>query len=228
MSDESEFQPLFNELPPAVIVLALGIFGVEVMLWLASHGLLGGGQGFAWRRDLILDYGLPGGFLEFVAWAGVLNEQVSRFASYIFIHHGFIHATMVIVFLLALGKLVGEVFGNIAVLVTFFASAFVGALAFAVVAPFGTPLIGGYPAVYGLIGAFTFILWVRYGHEGENQYRAFSLIAFLLGIQLVFGLIFGSGSDWVAEIAGFFTGFALAPLLAPGGIARLRARLRQR
>jgi hypothetical protein len=88
--------------------------------------------------------------------------------------------------------------------------------------------VGGYPGVYGLIGAYTFILWVSYGVAGENQYRAFTLIGFLMGIQLIFGFMFGTTNDWVAELSGFLVGFAISPMLVPGGFRRLLNRLRQR
>ena len=90
------------------------------------------------------------------------------------------------------------------------------------------PLVGGFPSVYGLIGAYTFLLWVRFGAMGENQYQAFTLIGFLLGIQLVFGVFFGSTSDWVAELAGFAFGFVLTPALVPGAFRRFLDRVRQR
>jgi membrane associated rhomboid family serine protease len=65
------------------------------------------------------------------------------------------------------------------------------------------------------------MLWVLARIKGENQYRAFSLIGFLLGIQLFFKLVFGGGDDWVADIAGFVTGFLLSFVLAPDGSERL-------
>ena len=63
---------------------------------------------------------------------------------------------------------------------------------------------------------------------GGPQYRAFTLISVLLGIQLIFGLLFGSGPDWIAEVAGFGAGFLISFVAAPGGWARVVARLRQR
>ena len=89
-------------------------------------------------------------------------------------------------------------------------------------------LIGAYPPVYGLIGAFTFLLWVRLAAVGANQNRAFLMIGFLLGTQLVFGLAFGGGLDWIADLAGFTTGFFLSFVVSPGGFGRVRDRLRQR
>lgn len=227
MSDEPAFEPVVNDLPPVVAVLAVAILLVELILWAASSGLVGGGAGFSWRRDLMLQFGFPGTMLDYFGQAGFLTIETQRFVTYPFVHYGFVHAVMVMVFLLALGKMVGDVYGNVAVAITFFGSAVVGALVYGLTGD-PRPLLGGYPAVYGLIGAFTFLLWVRLGQTGDNQYRAFSLIAFLLGIQLVFGLLFGSGLDWIAEIAGFATGFAIAPIVAPGGFKRLRERMRQR
>ena len=91
------------------------------------------------------------------------------------------------------------------------------------------PLIGGYPAVYGLVGAFTFLIWTRLAAENANRMRAFTLIGMLLLFQLVFGLIFGgAGLGWIAEIAGFGFGFALSFVLVDGGMARALAQLRQR
>jgi len=59
--------------------------------------------------------------------------------------------------------------------------------------------------------------------------RAFTLIGMLLVFQLVFGVIFGSASkNWIAEIAGFGIGFGLSFVLVPGGLSRVRHRVRQR
>jgi membrane associated rhomboid family serine protease len=61
-----------------------------------------------------------------------------------------------------------------------------------------------------------------------DRARAFTLIGFLMGIQLVFGLLFGGGLDWVADLAGFVAGFALSFVVAPGGVSQILARMRQR
>ena len=91
-----------------------------------------------------------------------------------------------------------------------------------------TQLIGAYPGIYGLIGAFTFLIWTKLALVGANRLRAFSLIGMLLAIQLVFGLLFGGGWDWVAEVTGFATGFLLSFVVSPEGFRRVVAILRQR
>ena len=80
----------------------------------------------------------------------------------------------------------------------------------------------------GLIGAFTYLLWTRLAGTGAMQYRAFTMIGFLLLAQLLFGVLFGGGLEWVADLTGFVTGFALSFVVAPGGWAQVRDRLRQR
>ena len=89
-------------------------------------------------------------------------------------------------------------------------------------------LVGGFPPVYGLIGAFTFILWTNLGQRGGDPWRAFSLIGGLLFVQLLFGVIFGGSTEWVADLAGFGAGFLLSFAVSPGGWARVMAKLRAR
>jgi membrane associated rhomboid family serine protease len=134
----------------------------------------------------------------------------------------------VVVILLALGKFTGEVFRWWAILVVFFGSAIGAALVYTAVTGLSAPLVGGYPATYGLIGAFTFLLWVRLTRLGESGLGAFTLIGLLMVTQLLFGLLFGGGMGWVADLAGFVVGFLLSFLVAPGGGTRVLSRLRRR
>jgi membrane associated rhomboid family serine protease len=229
VQDEDYTQPFFNALPAAVVALAFAIFAVEVVLTLADRGILGGPQGIGWRVDAIREFSF---FPPLLSWAfetGTWSGDVlKRFVTYPFIHGGFTHAAFVIVFLLALGKLVGEVFGNFAVLVLFFACGVFGAFVYAGLTGSDRPLIGGFPSTYGMIGAYTFVLWVRLKAAGQNEYQAFTLIGFLVAIQLVFGIFFTVGYDWVADIAGFAMGFVLTPALVPGAFRRFVDRMRHR
>lgn len=229
MQDNDFTQPVFNSLPWAVILLALAIFLIEVVFLLGARGILGGPEALGWRTGAIQDYSFFPPLVEWLVQTGNwASPEMKRFVTYPFVHWSFTHAIFVIVFLLALGKLVGEVFGSVAVLTIFVVCGAFGGLVYAGLVGGDWPLAGGYPSVYGLIGAYTFLLWVGYGARGESQYRAFTLIGFLMGIQLIFGLIFGSNRDWVAEIAGFSMGFLLAPALAPGAFRRFLSRMRQR
>ncbi|MDJ0629638.1 MAG: rhomboid family intramembrane serine protease [Rhodobacter sp.] len=228
MSSPHQESP-FNTLPPVVAALALAIFGIEAAFQLGARGIVGGPGAVGWRLGAVRDYAVIGDVFDQM-WA--LNvwpvEHVLRLVAYPFVHASFTHALFVIVFVLALGKMVGEVISAPAVLAVFFGSAVVGALVYAWALDDPAPLIGGFPAAYGLIGAFTFLLWARLRDTGGPQARAFLLIGFLMGIQLVFGLLFGGGRDWVADLAGFCTGFLLCFVVTPGGWARVMDRLRRR
>ncbi len=229
MSDDDYAQPLFNTLPPAVVALALAIFAVELLLTLGARGWLGGPEAIGWRLEAIQEFSFFSPLLAWLIETGNWGSaELKRFVTYPFVHLGFTHAAFVIVFLLALGKLVGEVFGNLAVIVLFFACGVFGAVIYAGLVGDDRPLVGGFPSVYGLIGAYSFILWVRFKSMGQNEWQAFSLIGFLLGIQLFFGIFFDVGWDWVAELAGFIFGFVLTPALVPGAFRRFLDRMRQR
>ncbi|MEL7149915.1 MAG: rhomboid family intramembrane serine protease [Pseudomonadota bacterium] len=229
MDSDQHTQPVFNALPPAVAALALAIFAIEVLFNLGARGIIGGQDAIGWRVQAVQDFAFSAPVLAWMFETGNWSfEHLQRFVTYPFIHLGFTHAAFVIVFLLALGKMVGEVFGNLAVLILFFACGIFGALIYAGVVGDDRPLVGGFPSAYGLIGAYTFLLWVRYKAAGENEWQAFTLIGFLMGIQLFFGIFFQVGWDWVAEIAGFVFGFVLTPALVPGAFRRMLNRLRQR
>ncbi len=218
-----------NPLPPVVVALALPIIALELWFGAGARGFVGGPGAVGWRLAAIQDHAFYAPVFELMLRENYWPPaEVARFVTYPFIHVNFTHMLMVIVFLLALGKMVGEIFSAFAVLAIFFLSAIAGALAYALLTSADTPLVGGYPAVYGLIGAFTFILWVRLGASGAPQIRAFTLIGFLLAIQLVFGVLFGTGLDWVAEVGGFATGFLSSFVLGPGGWSRTLDRLRSR
>lgn len=222
--------PPLNPLPWVVWALALPIIAMEAVVALAAGGLLGGAEGIGWRLQAVERFAFSPDYMRYMMEVGTYPlDGVARLVTYPFVHGTTMHAVFVTVILLALGKMVGEVFRWWAVIVVFFASAAVAALVFTVVLPgVRQPLIGGYPPVYGLIGGFTFLLWVNLAAVGANKYRAFTMIGFLLGVQLVFGLLFGGGWEWVADIAGFVTGFILSFVVSPGGWVRVKDKLRQR
>ena len=224
-SDESPFNPL----PPVVVALGLLIFGFELALQAGARGFAGDPDAVGWRVEAIRAYAFSGPVLDWMIDTGRWPpEHLKRFVTYPFVHFSFTHTLMVLVFLLALGKMVGEVFGTWAVLVVFFLSAIVGALAYGLILDETLPLTGAYPAVYGLIGSYTFMLWINLTGTGNTRMRAFTLIGFLMGLQLIFGLLFGANKDWLADIFGFATGFFVSFLMVPGVWGRIRDRLRGR
>lgn len=219
----------FNVIPPAVVALSVLIAGLEVMFQLAAAGILGGQDGVGWRIAALTDYAVRDDVWEWMlANRNFRPDELLRFLAYPLLHGGFVHAAFVVVFLLALGKLVAEAFSSAAFLAIFWISALVGALAFVTILDSRPALVGGYPGVYGLIGAFSFIQWVGLRGTGGSQFRAFQLIAILLAIQLLFATLYGQYGDIVADLGGFVTGFLLSFLLSPGGWHRFLVKIRRR
>jgi membrane associated rhomboid family serine protease len=221
-------QPPLNPLPPVVWLLALPVIAFEVLFGLGQAGLVGGAEAIGWRLQALERFAFSP---EILAWMWQTGrwpwEQAVRIATYPFVQGSLLQAVFVLVFLLALGKMVGEVFRAWGVLVVFFGAAATGAVVYTL-AGVAQPLFGSFPAVYGLIGAFTFLLWLRLAAAGANRLRAFTLIGVLLAIQLVFGLLFGGAPTWIADVAGFAAGFALSFIAVPGGVGRVIAILRMR
>lgn len=218
-----------NPVPWVVWLLLLPMVAIEAVVGLGGTGLVGGASATGWRLQALQDFAFaPQLFDRMIELGRFPPLEMARFVTYPFVHGNFTHAVFVAVFLLALGKMVAEIYRPWAVLVVFFGAAIAGALAYSAIPGAGVALYGGYPAVYGLIGAFTYLLWTQLAMAGANRMRAFSLIGLLLGIQLVFGVIFGGSWEWVADFAGFATGFLLSFAVAPGGWQKVLGRLRQR
>ncbi len=228
MSSDPDASPV-NPLPLGVVLLALPMVLVELAFLAGAEGFVGGPEAVGWRLAAIERFGFFVPLLEFMLETGRWEPNYAlRLLTYPFVHWGFTHMLMVLVFLLALGKMVGEVMGSAAVLAVFFGASVTGALVLTVLTGTQQPLIGGYPGAYGLIGAYSFLLWTHARLTGGAVHQAFTLIAFLMGIQLLWALLFGTGPDWLADLAGFCGGFLLSFVVSPGGWARVMAKLRRR
>lgn len=223
-----------NPLPAVLWALTLPAMAGEIVFLLGATGLVGGADGIGLRLSALQMAAFAPEMVQRMWQLGAVDwDQAYRILSYSFVNSSFTHALFVVVFTLALGNMIVREFRPWAVVALFLGSAIGGALIYTAAVsalPGGPgPLIGGYPAVYGLVGAFTFLLWSRLGAVHANRLRAFSLIGMLLGFQLVFGSVFGgAGHGWIAEIGGFATGFLLSFVLVDGGVQRVLRQIRAR
>lgn len=221
--------PPLNPLPMVIWALTLPMIAMEVVLGAGEAGIAGGPGAIGWRIEAITQSAVvPDLWREMWATGQFPLQHLARFLAYLFVHGGMTHAVFAVVILLALGKFVGEVLRWWAIAVIFFAAGIAGGLVYATFTTSPIPLFGAYPGDYGLVGAFTYLMWLRLAGAGARQYRAFAMIGTMMGIQLIFGLLFGGGQEWIADFSGFAVGFVLTVLLVPGGITRLRERIRQR
>ena len=216
-----------NPISPVVVVFFLLMLLAEAAFTLGSQGFVGGPAAVGWRVAAIEDYGFSSAVFKLMWQHGVWPaEHLLRFVSYLFVHWTFTHMLVAGVMLLALGKFVGEVFAWWAVAIVFLGSGVGGAVVWALFSSETGILVGAFPGIYGLIGAFSYVLWLKLGQSGDNQARAFTLIGLLMAIQLIFGILFGAQTDWIADLAGFVWGFLLSFVVSPGGWSRLRSKLR--
>jgi membrane associated rhomboid family serine protease len=215
-----------NPVPSVVLLLFFAIVGIEIAVTLGVEGLVGGPSALGWRLGLIERLAFSPAALD-AALRGHPDLWL-RLLSFPFVHGSVTHALFAGALLLALGKFVAEGIGQARTLVVFVAAVVGGGLLFAAFAEGPQPIFGAYPGVYGLIGAFTYLLWLKLGRLGQNRLQAFRLIGGLLLIQLAFGLIFGSSPQWIGDLGGFVAGGLTAVVVAPGGLAALQARLRAR
>jgi membrane associated rhomboid family serine protease len=228
LRDGYDSSPL-NPVPPVIWLMVLPLAAMEIVLSAGKAGIAGGPMGIGWREMAIQRFGLSPMMLEdMIANGRWPADYLVRFVTYPIVHGSFMHALFAVVFLLALGKMVAEVFRPWAVIAVVLVAAVVAGVVYSAVPGIRIGLIGAFPPVYGLIGAFTFILWQRLGAVNANRARAFTLIGFLLGVQLIFGLLFGSDPSWIADVAGFAAGFLTSFVVAPGGIAAIMRRVRSR
>ncbi|MCQ0971210.1 rhomboid family intramembrane serine protease [Paracoccus sp. TK19116] len=224
----------FNSLPAVVWLLALPVIASEALFALGSIGLIGGAEGVGLRLSAIQAAAFAPQQIAYLWSTGQFEPAIAyRLLTYPFIHGSPIQAVFVVVFTLALGNMVATRLRPWSIVALYLGSAVGGALVHTIVAgAIGAGpqlLIGGYPAVYGLVGGFTFLLWTRLAAENANRFRAFTLIGALLAFQLIFAVVARDASlSWVAEIAGFATGFLLSFVLVDGGFARVLQQFRQR
>ena len=171
-SDAAAASPL-NPVPWFIWVLALPVAGVELYLSGTEVGLIAAPEGarqamfarLAWFPDL-----LP----QMLDSAQYPPQLWGRIFTYGLIHGSFVQTLFALVILLALGKFVGEIFRWWAVWAVMALASVAGAVAITY-APIGAQaLFGAYPPIYGLIGAFTYVLWQEARVTGKSRVAAFS------------------------------------------------------
>ncbi|MEM6891424.1 MAG: rhomboid family intramembrane serine protease [Pseudomonadota bacterium] len=227
MSDHREDPPV-NPLPPVVWLLFFAVVAPELVFFAGEQGLVGGPAAVGWRLTAIEAFGFSAELFDWMVETGRwMPEHLVRFVTYPFVQGSFSGTLFAAVFVLALGKLVGETLGHSAVLLLFVGGGAFGALAYAVLLNDPSWLVGGFPACYGLIGGYTFVVWLSLGARGQEQLGAFSLIAVLMGIQLLFGALFGGNLTWMADLFGFIFGFFASMMTVPGSFARFLQKLRR-
>ncbi len=217
----------FNPMPPVVVALFAAIGGIEFWLTIGPV-LIGGSNAIEWRVETIERFAVNSHLtLWMIENKKYTLDDLARFVSFSFIHGSMLNTAIACALFLAMGKIVGSLFSAISVLVFFVGSAAVGAFIYSLAVPEGGWLFGSITGIYGLIGAYTFMMWITLRVNNAPQGQAFYLIALLMGVQLIFSIIFGDNDSWVADLISFGTGFLLSFLFVPGGFSRVLDMLRK-
>jgi len=229
MDDErpQKEQP-FNPVSPFVVLVVLAMVAAELVFQAAEHRLIGGPLAEGWRIDMMRYFGFHKAVFAHISQGGEIEPKVVwPFLSYLFIHRSFMHTLIAAALILALGKMISDMFSGLAVAVLFIACGLAGALAFGWFSKDGGfPLIGAYPVFYGFIGTYTWIQIFDLRKKGQSIMPAFSALIGLVVLRAGFMLYAGLANDWAADLAGLITGFLLAYILAPDGKDRIRGWVR--
>lgn len=214
--EESRPAPIVNTLPWAVWLLTLGVAGVELVLWAGAHGLVNWAGSAGWRAQALVAFGISP---ELQGWMWDTGryppERLWRYLAFGFFHLGPMQAVLVIVITAALGKACAERLGSAKVLVLLLLAQATGGVAFGLVADPGAWLIGGYPMIFALAGAYGALLRTR---------AALFMVATLVVARLGLSAMAGGGMDWLADLTALGMGAAMAQALDGPVLARLRRR----
>ncbi len=131
--------------------------------------------------------------------------QPWRLLTAVFAHGGFIHLALNMLALWMLGQGLEPMLGRARFLALYLISGLGGSVMVAVLDP-GQPTVGASGAIFGLMAA----LFIVGRHLGANV----TGILVILGINFVYGLVFGGGRiSWQAHLGGLLIGALVAFIL---------------
>ena len=202
-------EPLFNNVPPGVLILGAVIVGTELLLQIF---------GLEWRSAAFLFFAFfP---LEFSAPYKELffGQNIVMFFSYSFLHGNFFHMIINVTIFFALGKQIEEQLGAINLILIFISTAIAGAVAYQILSSGNpVPMVGASGGVFGFFGFIK---------GKELIYRVRHNLTILPFLNLIFGLIllhiilvllyptiipFQIG--WQGHLGGFASGLILASMI---------------
>jgi Rhomboid family len=200
-----------NPVPPVALILAAPIVLIELVLQLAEAGLIGGPDAIGWRIKLVQEFA----FFDTI-WEAMLQTRhvqpdwIWRFFTYPFISSNFGEAMVGSVIVLGVATYLGKRFGPHKILLGFFGPTAVAAVAYGLAGDAPLPLMGPFPAAFGLLGVYSFLLWAKERFAGGSGWGAFRLVGFLITLHVIRWLIFGHGKAVFAEFVALMTGLALS------------------
>jgi len=148
--------------------------------------------------------------------AAILQGELWRFVTPMFLHGGLVHILANSYALYILGPRIEETFGRPRFTAIYLLSGLGASLASFVFNP--NPAIGASGAIFGLMGALIPFLYLNRGVLANTRGQLTG-IAQLIALNLVIGL--SPGIDNWAHVGGLVTGLALAWLITPRYVVRV-------
>ena len=215
----------FNPVSPVVIGLVAIMLGVELVFQAGEHNLIGGPMAEGWRVDMLRFFGFHKAVFDHLLVGGEVEPKVIwPFLSYLFVFRSFAHMLIATALILAMGKMIADVFSSLAVLVLFVTCGLAGSISFGLFSPDGGfPLAGAYPVFYGFIGTYTWIRLFELRAQKVSVIPAFYPIGLFVIMRGGFAMMYGVSNSWMADLSGLIAGFLLAFILAPDGRDRLNS-----
>lgn len=143
--------------------------------------------------------------------AEILNGEMWRFFTPVFLHIGLTHIFVNMYSLYAIGPAVERFFGTRRFLITYLLAGFSGVVLSLALSPY--PSAGASGAIFGMLGALAAFLYrhrTLFGRFGRLQLRQIILVALLnLGLGLMPGI-----DNW-GHLGGLFAGIALGWFVGP-------------
>jgi membrane associated rhomboid family serine protease len=213
----------FKPPPP---VATNGLVGLCVAVQAAiAIGSIGFGQA------LIAEFGLiPARISAAIAGSVALLPALATLVTHMFLHSGWLHLGLNLLFFVWVGRYVEWVTGRWALVALFLAGGIVGGMAQFAAEPAGmTPIVGASGAIAAVFGAYAVLFatsrvaarrWFGLRISGETL-TALWYAATWIGLQLLTGLAFniGPGVSQIAiwtHIGGFLTGLLAGRLWGAG------------
>ena len=186
-----------------IAILAICV-AIEATLQGADFGLWGSPR---WRG---LAY-QNGGF-----WRGLLDnwrpnyagQPALMFASYGFLHGGFVHLLVNMITLASLGRLVIERVGQWRFAAIYALSLLGGAVGFALLSSAVQPMVGASGALFGLVGVLTGWEYTARRLAREGMGPVLRVIGLLVGLNIVMYWAMGGNLAWETHLGGFLAGWA--------------------
>lgn len=212
----------FNPVPPAALIVTAAILLIEAVLQLGQHGLIGGAEAVGWRIEMIQDFAFFDSVWErMLVSHQVRPEWIWPFFTYTFVSPSPVMAMIGAAMVISIGTHLIREYSTAAFVIVFAISTSLAALIFGLFSASPQPLMGPFPAMFGLLGLYSWNLWVEAKRKGRPPWGAFRMAGFLLAFQGLRWLIFGHGKELISEIAALFIGFAMGLVLTPEGRALL-------